>query len=92
MKFTFDDDHNNAVRRYVIEFSAFEMATAQFSSLDLALMRESNISTKVSDRLLALEMIASRIEEAATPVTSSLTTDEPKGRITPLFPQLDLEP
>ena len=53
----------SGVREYCLRISKFELASARFDRIDFALIRECDSSPLVSDKLLALETIARRIED-----------------------------
>lgn len=57
---SFEDD----LVRYFLEVSSAEMQMADFDWLDRGLMRETEATASIADKLLALEMLARRVEEA----------------------------
>ena len=57
-------DFVDGLRTFRLEISEHEMQRASFAALDFRLMRECEGSDSVADKLLGLETIARRIEEA----------------------------
>lgn len=64
MKLTRDERHLTDTVRYVLEVSGHEMGMADFQWLDRGMMRELDSTASIADKLLALEMLARRVEEA----------------------------
>ena len=50
-------------KRFVLDFSLAEYSDARFDEKDLKLFEECGKSTKISDKLLALETIVRKIED-----------------------------
>jgi hypothetical protein len=72
MIFSMQENVERDERTYTIKVQMGELVRANLSRFDRALIAECEASGKVSDKLLALETIARRIEEsAATERTAS---------------------
>lgn len=63
MKFIMQDDIANDERIYTLRIRMGEMVCAPLNRFDKLLLADCEGSNKVSDKLLALETIARRIEE-----------------------------
>lgn len=51
-------------REFYVRWNEHDLITLQLDDVDLALLRECDASPLLSDKLLALEMLARRIEQA----------------------------
>jgi hypothetical protein len=63
MKWLLEHDNIGMKRIFQIEITDMECLNAKFHDFDYALFEECEHSDKTSDKLLALETIARRIEE-----------------------------
>ena len=63
MELTFRTDLSTLDRVSEFRFSEYEMVHARFDAADRRTLKECDASTSIADKLLALELIARRIEE-----------------------------
>jgi len=62
MRYREEQDVHNGIDRAIIEFNLFDFVMVKLDWQDRILLQECNKSTSVADKLLALEMIARKIE------------------------------
>ena len=63
MRYTEETDTKSLATKITIEIDHLEMVGCKTDESDRRLLRESNRSSSIADKILALEIIARRIEE-----------------------------
>ena len=77
MIFEFTDSLDRNERVFKLTITNDEMMRCGFQPFDRLLLTECEASSAISDKLLALETIARRVEESS-PSAASQRTEEPK--------------
>ena len=65
MRYTEETDTRSHAMKITVEIDDLEMVGCKTDEFDRRLLRECNRSSSVADKILALETIARRIEEAS---------------------------